>query len=99
LRNADCHSKNIALLYTSRENVRLAPVYDMLPIARVAYRSRSAEGKNQAGGFDHILAQVERRARGGNYTFTADAFLKTFPDTARIAKRGQEVECGPGWKG
>lgn len=30
LRNADCHSKNIALLYTSRDDVRLAPVYDML---------------------------------------------------------------------
>jgi serine/threonine-protein kinase HipA len=30
LRNADCHSKNLALLYTSREDVRLAPVYDML---------------------------------------------------------------------
>jgi serine/threonine-protein kinase HipA len=28
LRNADCHSKNLALLYTSRENARLAPVYD-----------------------------------------------------------------------
>ena len=30
LRNADCHSKNVALRYTSREDVRLAPVYDML---------------------------------------------------------------------
>ncbi len=30
LRNADCHSKNVALLYTSRDDVRLAPVYDML---------------------------------------------------------------------
>ena len=28
LRNADCHSKNLALLYTSRTDVRLAPVYD-----------------------------------------------------------------------
>jgi len=28
MRNADCHSKNLALLYTSREDVRLAPVYD-----------------------------------------------------------------------
>jgi serine/threonine-protein kinase HipA len=28
LRNADCHSKNVALLYTSRKDVRLAPVYD-----------------------------------------------------------------------
>lgn len=30
LRNADCHAKNIALLYTSRADVHLAPVYDML---------------------------------------------------------------------
>jgi serine/threonine-protein kinase HipA len=32
LRNADCHTKNIALLYGSRDDVRLAPVYDMLTI-------------------------------------------------------------------
>lgn len=30
LRNADCHAKNIALLYSSRERIALAPVYDML---------------------------------------------------------------------
>ena len=30
LRNADCHSKNIALLYTSREDVHLSPAYDFL---------------------------------------------------------------------
>ena len=28
LRNADCHSKNVALLYTSRADVSLAPAYD-----------------------------------------------------------------------
>lgn len=28
LRNADCHSKNLALLYTSRQDARLAPAYD-----------------------------------------------------------------------
>ena len=28
LRNADCHSKNLALLYTSRTDARLAPAYD-----------------------------------------------------------------------
>jgi len=28
MRNADCHSKNLALLYTSRDDARLAPVYD-----------------------------------------------------------------------
>ncbi|MET0207880.1 MAG: HipA domain-containing protein, partial [Burkholderiaceae bacterium] len=32
LRNADCHTKNIALLYSSREHIALAPVYDMLSI-------------------------------------------------------------------
>lgn len=30
LRNADCHAKNIALLYTSRADVHFSPVYDML---------------------------------------------------------------------
>jgi serine/threonine-protein kinase HipA len=30
LRNADCHSKNVALLYTSRKDARLAPAYDFL---------------------------------------------------------------------
>lgn len=32
LRNADCHSKNVSLLYRNREDVWLAPVYDMLTI-------------------------------------------------------------------
>jgi len=30
LRNADCHAKNLALLYTSRADVHLSPIYDML---------------------------------------------------------------------
>ncbi|MGH6639438.1 MAG: type II toxin-antitoxin system HipA family toxin [Polaromonas sp.] len=30
LRNADCHAKNLALLYTSRADVHLSPAYDML---------------------------------------------------------------------
>lgn len=33
LRNADCHAKNVALLYTSRQDVKVAPVYDMLTTA------------------------------------------------------------------
>jgi serine/threonine-protein kinase HipA len=32
LRNADCHSKNVALLYRSQSDVWLAPAYDMLTI-------------------------------------------------------------------
>jgi serine/threonine-protein kinase HipA len=30
LRNADCHAKNLALLYTNRADVHLSPAYDML---------------------------------------------------------------------
>jgi serine/threonine-protein kinase HipA len=30
LRNADCHAKNLALLYTRRDDVHLSPAYDML---------------------------------------------------------------------
>ena len=30
LRNADCHAKNIALLYTGRADVHISPTYDML---------------------------------------------------------------------
>jgi serine/threonine-protein kinase HipA len=30
LRNADCHAKNLALLYTSRADVHLSPAFDML---------------------------------------------------------------------
>jgi serine/threonine-protein kinase HipA len=33
LRNADCHAKNLALLYTSRTDAQLSPVYDMLTTA------------------------------------------------------------------
>jgi serine/threonine-protein kinase HipA len=35
LRNADCHAKNLALLYTNRSDVHLSPAYDM--ISTVAY--------------------------------------------------------------
>jgi serine/threonine-protein kinase HipA len=37
LGNADCHTKNLALLYSNENDVRLAPVYDMLTI--LAYDS------------------------------------------------------------
>ncbi len=32
LGNADCHTKNLGLLYSNRHDVRLAPVYDLLSI-------------------------------------------------------------------
>jgi serine/threonine-protein kinase HipA len=46
LGNADCHTKNLALLYSHENNVRLAPVYDML--TTIAYDSYA---KNPPGMF------------------------------------------------
>ena len=44
LRNADCHAKNLALLYTSREDVRLSPTYDMLTTSVYAGFQNSPPG-------------------------------------------------------
>jgi serine/threonine-protein kinase HipA len=44
LRNADCHSKNIALLYTSRADVHLSPAYDFLTTSVYAGYQRNPPG-------------------------------------------------------
>ncbi len=48
LRNADCHAKNLALLYTSRANAHLSPAYDMLTTSVYA-------------GFQHNLNGSEKK--------------------------------------
>lgn len=49
IRNADCHSKNVALLYSSRDDVGLAPVYDVVTtVAYTGYRN-SPPGLSLAG--------------------------------------------------
>ena len=50
LRNADCHTKNIALLYSSREDVRLADVYDMLTINVYDAFAKNPPGMSVGGG-------------------------------------------------
>jgi len=49
LRNADCHTKNIALLYSSRENIELAPVYDMLTISAYDDYAKNPPGMSIEG--------------------------------------------------
>ena len=49
LRNADCHSKNIALLYTSRTDARLAPVYDFFTTAVYANYQHNPPGISLMG--------------------------------------------------
>ncbi|MDH4396197.1 MAG: type II toxin-antitoxin system HipA family toxin [Limnobacter sp.] len=49
LRNADCHSKNIALLYSSKSQIWLAPIYDMLTITVYDDYHLSPPGLSLAG--------------------------------------------------
>jgi serine/threonine-protein kinase HipA len=49
LRNADCHSKNIALLYTSRKDARLAPVYDFFTTSVYANYQNNPPGISLMG--------------------------------------------------
>ena len=44
LRNADCHAKNLALLYTSRADAHLSPAYDMLTTSVYAGFQHSPPG-------------------------------------------------------
>jgi len=44
LRNADCHAKNLALLYTTRKDVHLSPAYDMLTTSVYAGYQNSPPG-------------------------------------------------------
>jgi serine/threonine-protein kinase HipA len=44
LRNADCHAKNVALIYTSRKDVHLSPAYDMLTTSVYAGYQNSPPG-------------------------------------------------------
>ena len=44
LRNADCHAKNVALLYTDRTDVHLAPAYDMITTAAYADYANNPPG-------------------------------------------------------
>lgn len=44
LRNADCHAKNLALLYITRKDVHLSPAYDMLTTSVYAGYQNSPPG-------------------------------------------------------
>lgn len=49
LRNADCHAKNIALLYTSREDASLAPAYDFFTTSVYAGYQHNPPGISMMG--------------------------------------------------
>ncbi len=44
LRNADCHAKNLALLYTKRSDAQLSPLYDMITTTAYAGYQQNPPG-------------------------------------------------------
>lgn len=49
LRNANCHAKNLALLYTSHADVHLAPAYDLITTAAYPDYANNPPGIQLAG--------------------------------------------------
>lgn len=47
--NADCHTKNLALIYSTFEDVRLSPIYDMLSITIYDDYALNPPGLSMAG--------------------------------------------------
>jgi serine/threonine-protein kinase HipA len=80
LRNADCHTKNVALLYSGSQDVRLAPVYDMLTITVYDDYSRNPPGL----------------AINGRKTWTPGTSLELFLTTRcnlKLARVQQRIEA------
>jgi len=49
LRNADCHAKNLALLYTRHDDAQLAPAYDMITTAAYPDYAKNPPAIQMAG--------------------------------------------------
>lgn len=103
LGNADCHTKNLALLYTNTDDVRLAPVYDMLSILAYDDYARNEPGLFVGGrkswtpgrSLGHFLQQVLgiEPARQREITGTVcQAVVDTFPE---LMARSRDV---PGFR-
>jgi serine/threonine-protein kinase HipA len=56
--NADCHTKNLALLYARADDVRVAPVYDMLSILVYDAYAKNAPGMFLGGRKDWTPGKI-----------------------------------------
>ena len=101
LRNSDCHTKNIALLYSSRDDIALAPVYDMLtttvyddyannpPGLSVEGRSTWLPGKALER-FLQIRCGVRPADAKQRIERICDAIVKVTPKVVKAAKHYRE---------
>ncbi|MEO5672830.1 MAG: HipA domain-containing protein [Ramlibacter sp.] len=78
VRNGDAHLKNFGVLYSTAEEVRLAPLYDVVTTSIYAY-SRTPNGPPME---DHTMALKMFRGRHGS---------KAYPSAADLLRFGREV--------
>jgi hypothetical protein len=103
LRNADCHSKNVALLYTSRADVSLAPaydffttsVYDQLPEQSARHKFHGQEdvvaGKT-LGKFVTSTFGISQREQKEIVERISDSIADTAPTRSRIDERVSRLQ-------
>ena len=101
LRNADCHSKNIALLYTSREDARIAPVYDMLTTCVYAEYKDSPPGISFMGKKTWQPGKNLGKFLAGNFGISAkeqaalvEKIGDAIADTAPMVRRAMVEHAG-----
>lgn len=104
LGNADCHTKNLALLYSSTEDVRVAPIYDMLTIRAYEKYAENPPGmfidgrKNWAPGkaLWRVLQQhfdVEPARQRELVQKVCDAMAGVFPELLQRARHTPGFEA------
>jgi len=103
LRNADCHSKNLALLYTSRTDARLAPAYDFLTTSVYAGYQHNPPGISFMGKKTWLPGQnlakfivatfgISQREQKAILEQISDAVADTAPAVREMLKRFPEFK-------
>lgn len=96
-RNADCHTKNVAVVYSTADDVRLSPVYDVFTTAvyddaRFNNFSLSIAGSKSWSPGKRLTAFAQQRcgvsakALAALVSETAQALIDTLPDLVRLIR-------------
>jgi hypothetical protein len=103
LRNADCHSKNVALLYTSRADVSLAPVYDFFTTSVYANYQNNPPGISFMGRKTRLPGKtlgkfvtstfgISQREQKEIVERISDSIADTAPTRSRIDERVSRLQ-------
>ena len=98
VRNADCHAKNVALIYTGRQDVSLAPVYDVVTTQAYAGFHNSSPGLSMGGRktwhpgkslelFAQLSCNIQPKRLGEIVEETAQAMVEVAPEVVYATKQ------------